>query len=278
MQDNYHNPDYFDKAAAAIPATWHSFKPTLGVILGSGWSRAVMGRPCIDSLPFSAIPGYGDSTIQGHAGEIRLIETEGNRAIVFCGRRHYYEGAGWGPAVMPVEIMRRLGVKRLLLTNAAGGINQAFNPGDLMVITDHINTASVNPLIGTLREGWGTRFPDQSNLYTKTLRDQIATCAQTLKIQLHQGIYAYTTGPCFETPAEIRAYKNWGADAVGMSTVPEAIVAGAIGMQVAALSCITNMAAGINPNPLTHQEVMEATTAAMDKMDALLYSIMACHN
>ena len=264
-----------DRAVAALPASWLDFHPETGLILGSGWSRTVVERPCVDRLPFSAIPGFGASTVLGHAGEIRLIEQNGRRSIVFCGRRHFYEGQGWGPIVIPIEIMRRLGVRDAILTNAAGGVNPELRPGDLLVVTDHVNTTGLNPLQGEVIPGWGPRFPDQSEVYSKTLAWEIKGYAADLGIAIRDGIYAFTSGPCFETPAEIRAYRIWQADAVGMSTVPEAIVANAIGMRTAALSCITNMAAGISKRPLTHSEVMESTEAAAGRMGALISAVLA---
>lgn len=273
--NNYFDPQYFENAAKAIPQSWFDFHPETGMILGSGWSRAVVGRDCVDSLPFSSIPGYGASTVLGHAGEIRLLDINGRHSIVFCGRRHFYEGEGWGPVTMPIELMRRLGVRDLVLTNAAGGVNPELVPGDLLVITDHVNTTGMNPLQGPVMPGWGTRFPDQSEVYSKARIWEIKGYAGDLGIKLREGIYAYTSGPCFETPAEIRAYWIWKADAVGMSTVPEAIVANAIGMRVSAISCITNMAAGISKQPLTHAEVMESTEAAAGRMSALITAILA---
>lgn len=264
---------YFDKAFAALPCGWADFRPETGIILGSGWSRTVLDLPFAAALPFSAIPGYGASTVQGHTGEVRLIEIGGRRAIVFCGRRHFYEGAGWGPVAMPIELSRRLGVKRMLLTNAAGAVNPRLRTGDLLLITDHVNTTGLNPLQGPVIEGWGPRFPDQSEVYSRKGAAKIKAIAARLGIELHEGIYAFTSGPCYETPAEIRAYAIWQADAVGMSTVPEAIVANAIGMELAALSCITNMAAGISKQPLSHSEVMESTEAGADKMGRLVEAV-----
>lgn len=275
MNESTHfHPSTFQTAAAAIPRDWFDFQPTIGVILGSGWGQALLDAPCEASLPFSAIPGYGASTVQGHAGEVRILRVGEARVIAFCGRRHFYEGVGWGPVVMPVELMRRLGVRRLLLTNAAGAVNPALTPGDLLLIRDHINTTGRNPLQGPVIEGWGTRFPDQSEIYSKDFAAMIQRIAKNNGKPLPEGIYAYTAGPVYETPAEIRAYGIWGVDAVGMSTVPEATVANAIGMKTAALSCITNMAAGIAGQRLTHAEVIEATKAATPRMGALLMEIL----
>ena len=266
---------YFDRAAAALPPAWFDFHPSIGVILGSGWGQVLLDEPYVGSLSYADIPGYGASTVAGHAGEARLLEVGGRHVIAFCGRRHFYEGAGWGPVVMPVELMRRLGVGRVLLTNAAGAVNPALNPGDMLVIRDHVNTTGLNPLQGPVQPGWGPRFPDQSEVYSRTRGDALQATARRLGIRLPDGIYAFTAGPCFETPAEIRAYGIWGVDAVGMSTVPEAIVANAIGMEVSALSCITNMAAGIAGQRLCHEEVMEATAAAAPRMGRLLMSVLA---
>ena len=146
--NSYFAKEYFDGAFATIPASWRDFKPTVGVILGSGWGRTLLDRPFEDSIPYSAIPGFGASTVIGHAGEARLIDTGKRRVIAFCGRRHFYEGEGWGPVVMPIEIMRRLGVRNLLLTNAAGGVNETFNAGDFMMITDQISGFVPSPLAG----------------------------------------------------------------------------------------------------------------------------------
>lgn len=271
---NYFEKEYFDAAFAAIPASWREFAPTVGVILGSGWGQTLLDKPYADSIPYASIPGYGASTVVGHAGEMRLIDTGRSRVIAFCGRRHFYEGEGWGPVVMPIELMRRLGVRSVLLTNAAGAVNPALNPGDMLVIRDHVNTTGRNPLQGPVFPGWGTRFPDQSEVYSKELGDRMQMVAKRLGIRLPDGIYAFTSGPCFETPAEIRAYGIWGVDAVGMSTVPEAIVANAIGMKIVAMSCITNMAAGIAGQRLCHDEVLEATASAAPRMGALVAAAM----
>jgi purine-nucleoside phosphorylase len=268
-------PEFLDKAADALPGFWFEFGPEIGLVLGSGWGGAVMERDFIDRLPYTAVPGLGASTVAGHAGEARLLEIGGRRVVAFCGRRHFYEGEGWGPVVLPVELMRRMGVRTLLLTNAAGGMNPEFSPGDLMLVTDHVNTTGMNPLQGPLIPGWGTRFPDQSEVYSREFAATIRSAAAELGIALHEGIYAYTAGPCYETPAEVRAYHIWKADAVGMSTVPEAIVANAIGMRVGAVSCITNMASGITGRPLSHSEVMEATESGAGKMRRLVEAVAA---
>ena len=197
--------------------------------------------------------------------------------VAFCGRRHWYEGVGWESVVFPVELLRRMGGTKLLLTNAVGGINPALKPGDFVILKDHINTVGINPLIGPVVEGWGPRFPDMTEVYTKHLRDVLHGAANRRGLRVMEGIYAFTSGPVFETPAEIRAYGHIGADVVGMSTVPEAVFAHACGIQVAGLSLVSNLAAGISPRPLCHEEVLAATKTAQGVMSGLVEDfILAC--
>lgn len=268
------DPRLFEEAAASLPLPFRERPPDGGLILGSGWSQTLAGRPVLARVSYRDIPHLGASTVVGHAGELLLLDCGGRRVAAFCGRRHWYEGAGWMPVALPVELLRRLGVRRLLLTNAAGGVNPGLRPGDLLLISDHVNTVGISPLQGPVVEGWGPRFPDQSHVYAPAFRAVIQQCAIALGIPLHEGIYAFTAGPCFETPAEIRAYGIWGVDAVGMSTVPEAMLASAMGLEVAALSCITNMAAGIGGEPLVHEEVLEISRAAAPRLGRLLDAVM----
>jgi purine-nucleoside phosphorylase len=265
----------FDEAFRTLPPIFLEQRPICGLILGSGWSQTLAGRAALARIPYRDIPALGASTVVGHAGELLLLDCSGRRAVAFCGRRHWYEGVGWGPVALPVELMRRMGVTRLLITNAAGGVNPALRPGDLLMIRDHVNTLGLNPLQGPVIAGWGTRFPDQSRVYAPAFAAQLRQCAATLEIPLREGVYAFTAGPCYETPAEIRAYGAWGVDAVGMSTVPEAMLGNAMGLEVAALSCITNMAAGIGGQPLAHDEVLAASHAAAPRMIRLLDAILA---
>lgn len=260
----------FETAYLAIPPLFYEPAPACGMILGSGWSRALAEIEPLARLSYSEIPGLGASTVAGHAGELRLLELNGLRVVAFCGRRHWYEGAGWLPVAVPLELLRRMGVGRVLLTNAAGAVNPDYRPGDFMLLRDHLNTSGINPLQGPVRPGWGTRFPDQSAIYRSHFSNRLAQQAHELGIGLYEGIYAFTAGPCFETPAEVRAYRSWGADAVGMSTVPEAILANAMGLEVAAISCMTNMAAGITTAPLAHEEVLTASETARPRMLQLL--------
>lgn len=264
----------WDRAAAALPAPFFERAPACGLVLGSGWSQTLDEETTLARAAYRDIPGLGASTVPGHAGELRLLEIGGRRVAAFCGRRHWYEGQGWGPVVVPLELLRRMGATRLLLTNAAGGVNPRLRPGDLLLIRDHINTAGFNPLQGPLRPGWGARFPDQSRVYTPALAGRLLALARQAGVELVEGIYAFTAGPAFETPAEIRAYGIWGVDAVGMSTVPEAMVAGAMGMEVAAVSCIANMAAGIAAAPLAHADVLAAAAVAAPRMRRLLRAIL----
>ncbi len=264
------NATLFNTAAAALPDLCFYKPPDCGLILGSGWSQTLQSAESLLRLPYAEIPGLGASTVIGHMGELLLFERNGLRIAAFLGRRHWYEGAGWGPVVLPVELLRRMGAKTLLITNAAGGINPSLKPGDLMVIRDHINTTGLNPLVGPVVQEWGPRFPDQSQLYDAGLIDLLRKSAHDTDASFNEGVYAFTSGPCYETPAEIRAYASMGADAVGMSTVPEAIVANAAGIRVAGLSCITNMAAGISGPHLSHEEVLAQTNKAAPAMSALL--------
>ncbi len=257
---------FFDRAAAVFPDVCFSRPPDLGVILGSGWGEALIKDHVILRLSYADIPGVGSSTVAGHAGEFVLYERHGRRIAAFCGRRHWYEGVNWETVVMPVELLRRMGGEKLLLTNAVGGINPALKAGDFVILKDHLNTVGINPLVGSHREEWGERFPDMSEVYTKHLRDLLHAAAHKLNLRVMEGVYAFTSGPVFETPAEIRAYSHLGADVVGMSTVPEAVFARACGIKVAGLSLVSNLAAGISAVPLAHEDVMRASAEAKPMM------------
>lgn len=261
-----------DEAVAFIKKQWPAAKPACGLICGSGWSDVVSVFRERGALPFDKIPGLGTPGVVGHAGRLVWGEYEGLETLVFQGRRHFYEGKGWTPVALPVYVLRKLGARIVVLTNAAGGIRSDLKPGDLMLLDDHINNLG-SPLIGPHNQTWGPRFPDQTAVYDPALRDLARRAAKAAGVEVKSGVYLASSGPAYETPAEIRVYRTIGADAVGMSTVPEAQLANAAGMRVLAISCITNYAAGISPTALTHEEVTATTQSVMPKMTKLFASL-----
>ena len=244
--------------------------PSIGLILGSGLGDFADGLENRVVIPFAEIPDFPQPTVEGHAGAFVIGSCQGKTVVALQGRIHYYEGHPQQVITIPVRVMALLGVKQIVLTNACGGVNLNFAPGDLMLISDHINYSGSNPLIGQNLDQFGPRFPDLSNVYTKELRTKIMKVAEENSIALRQGVYVMYSGPNYETPAEIRMFRMMGADAVGMSTVPEAIVAAHCGMDVVGISCITNMAAGVLPQKLNHQEVVETAALVHDKFQKLL--------
>ena len=264
------NMKFFDEAAGCLPDSCFEKPPELGILLGSGWGEALKFDRETARVAYEDITGLGGATVPGHAGSFVVGERFGRRVAAWFGRRHYYEGVGWEPVVLPVEILRRMGCSSILLTNASGGINPALRPGDFVVIRDHINLVGINPLIGPRREEWGVRFPDMSEVYSRHFAETLHSIANRRGLRVMDGVYAYTSGPCYETPAEIQSYKAQGADVVGMSTVPEALFACACGMRVAGVSLVSNLAAGISRRPLCHDEVVAAALAAKPQMAALL--------
>ena len=249
-------------------------KPEIGLILGSGLGDLAdsLENPVV--IPYEQIPHFPRSGVMGHAGALVVGEICGKTVVVMQGRVHYYEGYDQQFITMPVRVLRLLGVKLLVLTNAAGGVNLDFVPGDLMLISDHINFSGSNPLVGDNLDEFGPRFPDASDVYTARLRESLLPKAEQAGISLKQGVYMMFSGPSFETPAEIRMARVLGADAVGMSTVPEALVAGHCGMQVVGVSCITNMAAGVLDVKLDHSEVVETANRVHDQFHQLLNLIL----
>lgn len=234
-----------------------SCRPRIGVVLGSGLGAFADELAARVEVPYAEIPHWPHTTAVGHAGKLVFGKLGGLQVVVQAGRVHLYEGYSPAQVTLSVRVLARLGVKVLVLTNAAGGINTAYQRGGLVLISDHINLQCANPLTGPNDDALGPRFPDMSEAYSKRLREIARQTASDLCIDLREGVYAALAGPSYETPAEIRYLRTIGADLVGMSTVPEVIVANHMGIEVLAISCVTNMAAGILPQKLSHQEVLE---------------------
>ena len=249
-------------------------RPTIGMVLGSGLGDFADTLEDAVKIPYSQIPNFPVPSIAGHSGALVFGKKCGREVVVMQGRIHYYEGLPQQEITLPVRVLAALGVKTIVLTNACGGVNMSFTPGDLMLISDHINLSGGNPLIGPNLDAFGPRFPDMSDLYTASLRAAIREKAAEAGIPLQEGVYGMYSGPNYETPAEIRMYRVLGADTVGMSTVPEALVAGHCGMQVIGISCITNMAAGILPVKLNHAEVTETANRVAVKFRKLIDLIL----
>ena len=249
-------------------------KADIGVILGSGLGDYAEALEDAVKLPYSEIPGFPRSTVAGHAGMWCCGTLYGKRVVMMQGRFHYYEGYGMKDVTLPVRVMQKIGVKTLIVTNAAGGVNLGYHPGELMVIGDMFSMTAQNPLIGPNLDAFGPRFPDMSCAFDKELRALAHECANEQGFALREGVYAQMTGPTYETPAEIRMLRTLGADAVGMSTVPEVIVARHGGMRVLGISCITNMAAGILDQPLNHAEVTETANRVKGQFRNLLDRII----
>lgn len=233
--------------------------PEIGLILGSGLGVLADEVENAVSIPYETIPHFPVSTVEGHAGELVIGTLSGKTVAAMKGRFHYYEGYSFQEVTFPVRVMKELGIETIIVTNAAGGVNESFEPGDLMLISDHLNLMGGNPLIGKNDSRLGVRFPDMSVAYSRELRELAKKAAERIGLNVREGVYAGNTGPVYETPAEVRMARVLGADAVGMSTVPEVIAARHGGMNVLGISCISNMAAGILDQPLAHDEVIETT-------------------
>lgn len=254
-----------DEAVSAVRTVWSAARPKLGIVLGSGWGGALDDFSVKAVLAYEKIPNLGKTGAPGHAGQLIHAELGGTELFIFQGRRHLYEGEGWTPVLLPVWILKQFGAQMVLLTNASGGIRDDLRPGTLMAIEDHINMLGGNPLTGPHRPGFGDRFPDQTEVYHHDLRQALIAAGADAS-----GVYLATPGPTFETPAEIRAFRALGADAVGMSTVPEAIFSNALGLKVAGLSCICNWAAGLGDEKLSGEDVIRTANEAMPRMRAVL--------
>jgi purine-nucleoside phosphorylase len=260
------------KAAKVIEETCG--RADIGIILGSGLGDFAKSMNDFKSISYIDIPGFPESTVPGHAGVWHTGKLHGKSVCMMQGRFHAYEGYDLEEVTLPVRVMALLGVKTLIVTNAAGGVNLDFQPGDLMQITDYINFTGRNPLRGPNLDEFGPRFPDMTYAYDRDLAALAQRRAQELNIRLQKGVYCWFNGPCYETPAEIRMARVLGADAVGMSTVPETIVARHCGMKVLGLSCITNMAAGILDTKLNHEDVMAAGERVKDTFKALIDAVI----
>jgi len=251
-------------------------RPTLAIVLGSGFHHAKAELEVVHSVSYADIPGFPKPTVAGHAGELFFGHLGGTPVLMLSGRAHFYEGHEMERVTFAVRTLAAFGIQDLLLTNAAGGLNPKFRPGDFMVLTDHINLMGTNPLRGPLIPGL-PRFVDLTETYAGNLRKQLLQAGKLSNLKLRQGVYLAVSGPSYETPAEIRAFATLGADAVGMSTVPEAIVARQLGLNVAGVSCITNLAAGISRTPLSHAEVLETAELVKKTGAALLRNFASGH-
>jgi len=267
---------YYDRVQEAAEAIRSKVRqvPPIAVVLGSGLGdfAATLADPV--SMPYGELPNWPAARVAGHEGRLVVGTVQRRTVAALAGRSHVYEGHDLRSVTFAVRVLGCLGVKTLILTNAAGGINPAFAQGTLMVIDDHINLTGLNPLVGPNEDRFGPRFPDMTQVYASRLRAVADQAGATLKMQLQHGVYAALTGPSYETPAEIRYLRAIGADAVGMSTVPEAIAARHMGLEVLGISCITNMAAGILPGPLAHEDVLETTRRVGGRFVALLEGII----
>lgn len=266
----------YDRAKSAADFLLGRFgqKPTVGIVLGSGLGAFADQLPNPTVVHFEEIPHFHKPSVAGHGGRILFSVVKGVPIVVQQGRVHYYEGHSIQEVVHPARTLGLLGVRTVFLTNAAGGLQSDMEPGDLMVIKDHINLMGTNPLIGPNLEKFGTRFPDMTEAYSKRIRDLLKTSFDACSLRHREGVYIGLSGPTYETPSEVRYLQKVGGDAVGMSTVPETIALRHMGVEVGAISCITNKAAGISPHPLSHEEVTEAGRKVEKHFAALLFKVL----
>ena len=250
------------------------FKPEKAVILGSGLGDYAEKIKIEKIVKYTEIEGFPVSTVQGHKGQFVFGYVKDVPVVLMQGRVHYYEGYSMQDVVLPTRLMGMMGAKKVLLTNAAGGVNPSFRPGDFMLITDHITTGVPSPLIGPNIDELGTRFPDMSEVYSKRLQDVIRKCAAECGVEIQEGVYVQFTGPNYETPAEIRMCRTWGGDAAGMSTACEAVAANHMGMKVCGISCITNLAAGMSKQKLDHKEVQETADRVSRQFKQLVTEVI----
>ena len=250
------------------------FKPEVALILGSGLGDFADGIQIEQTIDYTDIEGFPVSTVKGHKGRFVFGYVEKTPVVIMQGRVHYYEGYAMSDVVLPTRLMGMLSAKKILLTNAAGGANPSYKPGDFMMITDHITTGVPSPLIGPNIDELGTRFPDMSEVYAPELQEKVRKAAEKLQIPLQEGVYMQFTGPSYETPAEIRMCRTWGGDAAGMSTACEAVAANHMGMKVCGISCITNLAAGMSKQKLDHKEVQETADRVSRQFKQLVTEVI----
>ncbi len=274
MLDAEHARRRVQEAAQALQGRLGGFQPEVAVILGSGLGGFVSELSDSIEIPYDQLPHFPVSTVAGHAGKWVAGTVEGRSVLCMQGRFHYYEGYSMQEVTFPIRVMKELNIGTLIVTNAAGGIRASFQPGDLMLIEDHINWMFDNPLRGPNVDEWGPRFPDMSHAYDPDLIACAEKVAADFGITLHRGVYIAVPGPSYETPAEIRAFAKLGADAVGMSTVPEVIVANHQGMNVLGISCISNMASGILPEPLSHEDVVRTSQQVQGRLTRLVKGVL----
>ena len=248
---------------------------SVAIVLGSGLGSFADDLTGAVKIPYGEIPGFARATVEGHAGQLVIGKTGEITVAAMQGRFHFYEGYPLDDVTFPVRALKLLGVQTLILTNASGSLNTEFTPGTLMVITDHINLMGVNPLIGPNDDRFGPRFPDLTSIYDPDLQNVVIAEAKAMGLDLRRGVYAALTGPSYETPAEIHMVRTLGADAVGMSTVPEAIVARHMGMRVIGISCITNLAAGVSSSPVDHSQVIATGEGVRQEFTELLQRVVA---
>ena len=268
------NMSLLTTATQTVRQTWPAARPHLAMIMGSGWKQVADSFTIRAAISYASLPVLGAPGVEGHGGQLLWADHAGTELLIFAGRRHLYEGVPMETLAFPIHLAKMLGASGIVLTNSAGGINPAFSPGTVMVLDDHINLMGTNPLNGPHDPFWGPRFPDMSHVYDPGYRAGLDRCATETGIALVHGVYLAVSGPSYETPAEIAAFRKLGADAIGMSTVPEAILAHAAGLRVAGISCITNTAAGIG-HSLSHTEVLSNAKASIPTLTHLLQTFVS---
>lgn len=250
------------------------FVPELLMVLGSGLGHMAEGIENKIEIKYDSLRDFLVTDVEGHVGQFVFGDYMGKKVVMMQGRFHYYEGHSINESILPIYVMRDLGVEKLIVTNASGGVNESYTPGDLMIIEDHINFTGQNPLIGPNLDEFGPRFPDMSRAYDRDYMALTEKIAKKQSLDIKKGVYAMYTGPSYETPAEIKSYRLLGADAIGMSTVPEVIAANHAGMRVLGISCITNMASGILDTPLSHEDVIKVSNKVKDVFTSLVSEII----